>query len=250
MATYPCPKGHASTDPDYCSECGALISQASAPKAPPAIVAATAGAEVCPDCMTPRVPGARFCEVCRHEFAASPPAVAASAPVPAAAASAAVAVASAAPPPVVASTPAAASAPPPSGAPVPNAAAPLSVPAPRLNVVVIADPTLAETEEQRAQCPQGQPELIFPLDLEENLVGRRSDAKKIYPEIDISDPGISHRHLKFVRQPEGGFTVLELGSANGTTMNGVELRPGLVTPIAAGDELLIGMWTRLRIRSR
>jgi hypothetical protein len=128
--------------------------------------------------------------------------------------------------------------------------APLSASAPRLNIVVVTDPSLVEDEEERKQCPQGAPELVFPLDLEENLVGRRSDAMKIYPEIDLSDPGVSHRHVKLLRQPDGSFAALELGSKNGTTLNGVALKPGLVTPLAAGDELLVGTWTRLQLRRR
>src|SRR5262249_8594573 len=72
MATYQCPKGHASTDPDYCSECGALIgpSTVPVPAVKPAATASSANADVCPDCMTPRTPGARFCEVCRYDFTA------------------------------------------------------------------------------------------------------------------------------------------------------------------------------------
>ena len=127
--------------------------------------------------------------------------------------------------------------------------APSSTAATRLNVVVVTDPSLAD-DDMRSQCPQNAPELVFPLDVDENLVGRRSDAKKIFPEIDLSDPGVSHRHLKLLRQPDGSFAALELGSANGTTLNGVALKPGLITPVAAGDELLVGMWTRLQLRCR
>jgi hypothetical protein len=127
---------------------------------------------------------------------------------------------------------------------------PLSTSAARLNVVVITDPSLAEDEETRKQCPRDVPELVFPLDLDENLVGRRSDARKIFPEIDLNDPGVSHRQLKILRQPDGSFAALELGSANGTTLNGVALKPGLITPLAAGDELLVGLWTRLQLRRR
>jgi hypothetical protein len=241
MATYQCPKGHTSTDPDYCSECGALIGQSTVSSAAPATPASSSGADVCPDCMTPRTPGARFCEVCRYDFTAgtsgvhaSPTPVAQSAPPDAAASSSA------------GSAPAQATSP---GTP-PSTSAPVPAPAQRLNVVVITDPSLVTDEEERKQCPQNAPELVFPLDLEENLVGRRSDNKKIYPEVDISDPGVSHRHLKIIRQADGSFAVLELGSTNGTILNGVELKPGLLTPIAAGDELLIGSWTRLQIRGR
>jgi hypothetical protein len=131
-----------------------------------------------------------------------------------------------------------------------SGSAPISTSAPRLNVVVVTDPSLAEDEEMRKKCPPDAPELVFPLDLDETLVGRRSDGKKIFPEIDLDDPGVSHRQLKLLRQPDGGFAALELGSANGTTLNGVALKPGLITPVSAGDELIVGMWTRLQLRPR
>src|SRR5262245_23035371 len=70
MATYTCPKGHQSTDPDYCSECGALIGPSMVAGATPAGSAPAPGPAACPDCGTPRTPGARFCEVCRHDFEA------------------------------------------------------------------------------------------------------------------------------------------------------------------------------------
>lgn len=250
MATYQCPKGHTSTDADYCSECGALIGPSTVASAMVAASAPLPGSEVCPDCQTPRTHGARFCEVCRHDFekgsssghiSSAEPAVTIAPPSVAPGEQAVVAAVGAGDARPVAS------------AAVDSAAAvsaSLAPPAPRLNVVVVIDPSLVEDEEIRKQCPQDAPELVFPLDLDENLVGRRSDARKIFPEIDLSDPGVSHRQLKLLRQPDGSFAALELGSANGTTLNGVALKPGLVTPLAAGDELLVGMWTRLQLRRR
>ncbi len=240
MPTYQCPKGHTSTDPDYCSECGALIGQPTVSSATPATAATSPGAPVCPDCMTPRTPGARFCEVCRYEFDTGKPGSQTSpTPVEKVVQTAAPAAAGAATPMPDA----------PAGTSVSDST-PVFAPAQRLNLVVITDPSLVEDEEQRKQCPQGEPDLIFPLDLDENLVGRRSDDKKIYPEIDIRDPGVSHRQLKIIRQADGSFVALELGSANGTTLNGATLKPGLPTPIEAGDELTVGLWTRLRIQGR
>jgi hypothetical protein len=127
---------------------------------------------------------------------------------------------------------------------------PLSTSAPRLNVVVVTDPSLVEDEEMRKKCPPNAPELVFPLDLDETLIGRRLDAKKVFPEIDLDDPAVSHRQLKLLRQSDGSFAALELGSVNGTRLNGVELKPGLITPLVAGDELIVGMWTRLQLRPR
>lgn len=58
-----CPKGHTSTESDFCSECGAKI----------AGVAKTETArklgETCPDCGTPRAEaGAKFCEICGYNY--------------------------------------------------------------------------------------------------------------------------------------------------------------------------------------
>ena len=262
MATYQCPRGHSSSTPDYCSECGSFIGPSIVSIATSVTSALSSGAEVCPDCLTPRTPGSRFCEVCRYDFIAGTPGV----PVPTVLGKPIVQIPPAPVAPVganfptVATPPLVPSAPVTSGVVMPAQTSAARVPTddnpavttphPGLNAVVITDPSLVENEEERRQCPLNAPELIFPLDLEENLVGRRSENKKIYPEVDISDPGVSHRHLMLIQQADGSFTVLELGSANGTILNGVVLTPGTTTPIAVGDEMLIGLWTRLQIRSR
>lgn len=219
-----CPKGHASTDADYCSECGARIGApgiaaqlASAPSAPVATAPVVDGA--CPDCGTPRSGGARFCEVCRYDFQTG-------AGFKAAAAAAAVPVN----PPII---------------PAPDAPMPV-----KLSVVVITDPTLVTEPDPDSPCPVDAPERVFPLDLAENLLGRRSVSKDSHPEIPVNDPGVSRRHLKFLRQPDGSFQVVDLSSANGLNFNGKTLEPGVQTPIAPGDEITIGMWTRIVIRAR
>lgn len=119
-----------------------------------------------------------------------------------------------------------------------------------MSVAIIADPSLIKEPDPENPFPVGTPERVFPLDLEENLVGRRGDKRDIHPEIVVVDPGISHRHLKLVRRADGGFAVLELGSTNGTELNGKPLEAGVLTPLEAGDELVLGMWTRLIIRNR
>jgi pSer/pThr/pTyr-binding forkhead associated (FHA) protein len=40
----------------------------------------------------------------------------------------------------------------------------------------------------------------------------------------------------------------DIGSANGTTLNGVELEPLVDTPLKAGDEITLGHWTRLTVQ--
>ena len=114
----------------------------------------------------------------------------------------------------------------------------------------MVDATLVDDPNAGDPVPVDRPNRVFPLDLDENLVGRRSDAKKIYPEVEIADSGVSHRHCQLLRQPDGGFAVLELGSANGTKLNGKPLEPGVLLPVQAGDDLVLGMWTRIKIQVR
>ncbi len=67
---FQCPKGHSSSEADYCSECGAKI-QGSTPDLNPGqggFGAAVSG-DICPDCGTVREPGGVvFCEVCGYNF--------------------------------------------------------------------------------------------------------------------------------------------------------------------------------------
>jgi hypothetical protein len=72
MDTYVCPKGHASTEADYCSECGAKMISPPAAEAVSA-VASTAGPAVCPACGAAcEGSGLAFCEVCGCDFASAP----------------------------------------------------------------------------------------------------------------------------------------------------------------------------------
>jgi len=244
-----CPKGHNSTDPDYCSECGARIGESALPETVNKVLVTapvtSVNNEICPDCGTLRVADSRFCEVCRYDFQSKVASVIPDVPIAQPAAS---------------SEPLAPTPPPPPLPPQPSAilppapavaAAPISATlAVKLNAVVLVDPSLITDDSMRASCPQGVAERVFPLDLAENLVGRRSDSKGIYPEVEVNDLGVSHRHLKLSKQADGSFTVLELGSANGTELNGTPLEAGVSTPVKAGDEFVIGMWTRLQIRAR
>jgi FHA domain len=239
-----CPKGHVSVDPDYCSECGAkLVGAASAitPETaiPPELLAAAAGGEPCPVCATRRVIGARFCEVCRYDFQTASPAPAA----PAQAADDAASPAAQAPDaPLSAAAPAATSAivPITENSPVPC----------HWDVIIAVDPTLCKNPDPAQPCPEHAPERTFPLDLDENLIGRHSDRRDVHPVIAVSDPGISRRHLTLRRRPDGGFLALELGSTNGTSLNSIALEPGIPTPLKDGDQMTLGCWTRITVRAR
>ncbi|MDF0529122.1 FHA domain-containing protein [Tsukamurella sp. 8F] len=71
----------------------------------------------------------------------------------------------------------------------------------------------------------------FLLDQETTSAGRHPDS-----DIFLDDVTVSRRHAEF-RSVEGGFTVVDVGSLNGTYVN---REPVDSAPLAGGDEVQIG----------
>ncbi|MYW02565.1 FHA domain-containing protein [Streptomyces sp. SID3343] len=68
-------------------------------------------------------------------------------------------------------------------------------------------------------------------------------------EIALADPGVSRRHAKLVRCPDGSWEVVDLDSANGTTINaGYERVRRAPVHLKDGDRIHVGAWTTLEIR--
>lgn len=176
------------------------------------------GPQLCPDCATPRIEDARFCEVCRYDFA--PPALAAKA----------------------------SAATPPAAMPPVQAAAKVAV-VRNLWAIVTVDPR-PSAEYANAHTPPVEPARSYPVDLDELLVGRKGARPNIHPEIPANDPAVSARHLKICRRRDGGFTLVDLGSSNGTKLNGVEIAAHVETTVKPGDEIFIGQWTRIILEAR
>jgi hypothetical protein len=263
-----CPRcGDISTSADLCSECGAPM--AGAPPAvplpqaaPPPVPAALPGSgpQTCPVCGEARPgPQARFCDNCRYDFrdakpfGAAPPPVAAALPpapgpeaaVPQSADPDATEVAAQVPQAIPA--PASTIVQPAAAAPAP-AHVPSAVPiggAVRWEVVAAADPSLCQPGDPQ---PSDLRERVFPLDFPENLIGRRSDSQGVHPEIVIADPGVSKRHARICRKPDGTLELLDLGSTNGTRLNGASVDANVPYPVRDGDEIVLGAFTRLKIR--
>jgi hypothetical protein len=112
--------------------------------------------------------------------------------------------------------------------------------------VAAAGPGLAEIDFP-LHCPPRRFRLIGP----EVRIGRRSPSRGIEPEIDLTGPptdfAISHLHAVFTAAPDGSWTLLDPGSANGTQLNGVEIATGVPVRLHAGDRICIGAWTALTI---
>ncbi len=172
-------------------------------------------------------PLARFCDTCRYDFVTHLPF-------------------SATP---ITATPAPPS---PQAQPSPQVLAPSPAPAAspavqRWELLAQVDASLRKPEDPE---PGDRSERLFPLDLQDHLIGRRSDSADIHPEVVIPDPGISRRHARLLRQPDGGMALVDLGSMNGTQVNGAAVAPNVITPLAEGDQVTLGCWTRLTLHGR
>ncbi|RRS00315.1 FHA domain-containing protein [Glycomyces terrestris] len=93
----------------------------------------------------------------------------------------------------------------------------------------------------------------FPLDKGELTIGRYSAKRGITPDIDLSgdvaDPGVSAQHARLFAKPDGSWTIMDVGSSNGTFLNGSDepLAPNVEFPVGDGTYINIGAWTRLTI---
>jgi pSer/pThr/pTyr-binding forkhead associated (FHA) protein len=86
-------------------------------------------------------------------------------------------------------------------------------------------------------------ELEFPLN-KTILLGRVDPALDVFPEVDLTQDGpsaksVSRRHATITRQ-EGRVVVEDLGSVNGTYINGKRLDPYLPELLSDGDILQLG----------
>jgi pSer/pThr/pTyr-binding forkhead associated (FHA) protein len=92
----------------------------------------------------------------------------------------------------------------------------------------------------------------FRLEGSQMRIGRRSKARGLEPEIDLTgpptDPGISRLHAVLLCAPDGSWAVLDPGSANGTLVNGREIGVGDRVPLADGDRINLGAWTAITVR--
>ena len=76
------------------------------------------------------------------------------------------------------------------------------------------------------------------------MVGRKDNARGVFPDVDLGleggyDAGVSRKHARFL--PDRDDLVLEdLGSANGTFVNGQRLAPQTPVVLNHGDEIKFG----------
>lgn len=206
-----CVEGHTSTATDYCDVCGAPIGS-------PAGEPAATVAKACPACGTP-ISG-RFCETCGHDSSLPEP---------------------------IRREPVS----PPASAP--------ATPAPSVGwtAVVTADRefyerVLARGGPDTVEFPQFFPERRIALHASTTLIGRHNRDQGVEPAIDLGihpvDRGVSTQHA-VLRIRDSGLTVTDLGSTNGTSLNGSDdlLKNGEEVSLADGDRIHVGAWTTITI---
>ena len=86
-------------------------------------------------------------------------------------------------------------------------------------------------------------ELEVPLNKAIHM-GRLDPASDVFPEVDLTndhglEKGVSRRHARILKR-EGSVVVEDLGSINGTFINGKRLAPYLPEMLTDGDSLQLG----------
>ena len=73
-------------------------------------------------------------------------------------------------------------------------------------------------------------------------IGRRDPRQQHYPELDLAehDRGIASRHHATIQRSGDAYTITDLGSTNGTTLNGKLIPPRVPQPLRQGDRIKIG----------
>jgi hypothetical protein len=97
--------------------------------------------------------------------------------------------------------------------------------------------------------------LVIPLTGDEITIGRHSQSRGSFPQIDLSgdneDAAVSHKHA-VLRRTEAGWTVTDVGSTNGTRVVLAEdpITPGTPVPLPAGASIYVGAWSRITLETR
>jgi hypothetical protein len=214
VTTYTCPKGHESTDADFCDECGAKIGgTAAVPAVQVSPPATPSTGDLCPNCGTPRAGSSRFCEDCGFDHnTGKVPTLTVAVP------------------------------------------APSSTPVGSWTATIRADRKYFEDNAiDGVEFPADPGERLVTLPSPQARIGRRSASKGTNPEIDLADtdPGTSHSHALLTLSVDGTWLVSDLGSTNGTYLNDEQspLTAGQTRALKDGDEVHVGAWTTITLHA-
>jgi hypothetical protein len=148
-------------------------------------------------------------------------------------------------------------------APAPSFSSPPTTPIPSLSPVtwtVLVSSDRFHFDRMQEAGGQYGPAVAFPAHTSERRIrltgtqmriGRRSATREVQPEIDLAgqngDPGISRFHAVLTAAPDGTWSITDPGSANGTLLNGREIRVGQPVTLHEGDRINLGAWTVITV---
>jgi pSer/pThr/pTyr-binding forkhead associated (FHA) protein len=115
----------------------------------------------------------------------------------------------------------------------------------RWQLVVLVDPAPA-TAGGRQAPPEQAPRTVT-LAAAESLIGREGTDLQV--AVPLADGGVSRRHALLTCRPDGGLSLRDLGSCNGTLLNGAFLPNNADTLLHDGDTIRLGVRTRLTVRA-
>lgn len=112
----------------------------------------------------------------------------------------------------------------------------------KTNVVKLPPFQTAPVEEDRAACfiviAGSQAGRMYKLERVDLVLGRSDDVP-----VRVDDEGVSRRHARIVRNPDGTVSLVDLGSTNGTFCNGERVRRRILQD---GDKIQVGSTTIIK----
>jgi pSer/pThr/pTyr-binding forkhead associated (FHA) protein len=103
--------------------------------------------------------------------------------------------------------------------------------------------TVPSTATARAYVVAKESGKIYPIYKDEVLIGRYDSVTGHRPEVDLTDEdnnrNVSRRHARLLYKDQTYYIAEEIGTMNGTYINGNRIPTGVLTPIKDGDEVTL-----------
>ena len=103
--------------------------------------------------------------------------------------------------------------------------------------------TVPSTAAARAYFVAKESGKIYPVYKDEVLIGRYDSVTGHRPEIDLTEEdnnrNVSRRHARLLYKDETHYIAEEIGTMNGTYINGNRIPTGVLTPVKDGDEITL-----------
>ena len=107
----------------------------------------------------------------------------------------------------------------------------------------VPERTVPSTATARAYFVAKESGKIYPVYKDEVLIGRYDSVTGHRPEIDLTDEddnrNVSRRHARLLYKDATHYIAEEIGTMNGTYINGNRIPTGVLTPVKDGDEITL-----------